>query len=37
MSWKISRKIETILEKGADFSGISRDEALSLTGIQLYL
>ena len=36
MSWKLSPAIEDILAKGADFGGISRDEALRLMHLDLY-
>ena len=35
MGWKVSEKIGTILTKGLDFKGISRDEALALMHIEL--
>jgi biotin synthase len=36
MSWKISPKIADILDKGGDYGGISRYEALSLMGLDLH-
>jgi len=36
MSWKISPKIENILNKGMDFTGIERDEATELMHMDLH-
>ncbi|MGM0452004.1 MAG: radical SAM protein [Thermodesulfobacteriota bacterium] len=36
MSWQISPKIEKILEKGADFGGILREEAMELMHLELH-
>ena len=35
MVWKISPKIEDILDRGGDFAGISKDEALLLLNLDL--
>jgi biotin synthase len=35
MSWRISHKIEHILDKGSDNAGISRDEALALMQLEI--
>lgn len=35
MSWKLNQAVAAILTKGADFGGISRDEALALMRVEL--
>jgi len=35
MSWRVSPTIESILDKGDDFTGITRDEALTLMSLKL--
>jgi biotin synthase len=35
MSWKLNQAVAEILTKGADFGGISRDEALTLMRVEL--
>ncbi len=36
MSWKLKQAVAAILEKGGDFAGISRDEALTLMRLELH-
>jgi biotin synthase len=36
MTWKLSAKIDNILQKGVDFAGIDREEALALMHIALH-